>query len=102
MTSKPTKRLARLIAEKPLPAPRYWYLSFSGISSFQGAAFIRAMSRKSAIARAKALKITPAGAEDTLCLPIARKDLWRVPVDMRNRLLSEAETRSLGGKRPGE
>ena len=90
-------------AEKRLPAPRWFYVSFSGISSFQGAAFIRAMSRKSAIARAKALKITPAGVEDTLCLPISGADMRQhVPVSMRNKLLSEAETRLLGGRRPGE
>ena len=51
----------------------------------------------------KDLDIHPGRAvADVLCLPIPRKDLWRVPVEMRNRILSESEVRKVGGKRVGE
>ena len=92
--------MKQTIAEKR--PPRWHYISFSGVS-FLGAAFVRAQGKRAAIARAKSLGITPAGVEDTLCLPITGADMRRhVPTSMRNRLLSEAETRKLGGKRVGE
>jgi hypothetical protein len=78
-------------------------VSFSGTADFLGAAFVRARGKKAAIQRTRDLKIHPGRAvDDVLCLPIPRKDLWRVPPSMRNRLLNEDETRSLGGKRVGE
>ena len=87
---------------RKIRAASWFYISFSGATEFLGAAFVRARDKRAAIARAKALGITPAGVEDTLCLPIPPKDLHRVPVKIRDRLLTEAETRKVGGKAVGE
>jgi len=90
-------------AEKRLPSACWFYISFSGDSAFLGAAFVRARGKNAALQRSKDLDIHPGRAvADVLCLPIPRKDLWRVPVEMRNRILSESEVRKLGGKRVGE
>jgi len=49
------------------------------------------------------LGIYPAGVEDVLCLPITEAEIKKhVPTGMRDRLLTERETRKLGGKRVGE
>jgi hypothetical protein len=90
-------------AEKRLPAPGWWYLSFSGTAAFLGATFLQARTKPAAIRRSRLLGIHPGAAvADVLCLPIPAKDLHRVPVDMRDRLLNEREVRRIGGKRPGE
>ena len=97
-----TPATQRLIAEKRLPC--WWYVSFSGVSDFLGAAFVQARTKPAAIRRSRFLGIHPgAKVEDVLCLPVPAADMRRrVPVSMRNRLLSEDETRSLGGRRAGE
>ena len=89
------------IGEKRLPAPSWWYVSFSGISSFLGSAFVQARTKSAAIRRSRFLGIYPAGVEDVLCLPIPPEDLWRVPVPKRDKLLTEREVRKLGGRRVG-
>jgi hypothetical protein len=97
------RRLARIIAEEHSHSPRWFYISFSGDTDFLGATFVRAHGVQTAIQRARDLDIYPSlHVEDVLCLPILRKDLYRVPAKMRNRLLNEAEVRKLGGKRVGE
>jgi hypothetical protein len=82
----------------------WFYVSFSGRRSLLGAAFLQARTKPAAIRRTRFLGIHPgAKVEDVLCLPITATDMRQhVPVSMRNKLLSEAETRSLGGRRPGE
>lgn len=94
--------MKKRIAEKRLPAPSWWYVSFSGVSSFLGAAFVCARTKPAAIRRSRFLGIHPAAVVDVLCLPVPPKDLYRVPDGMRNRLLTEREVRKIGGRRPGE
>ena len=85
------------------PAEIWWYISFSGATSFLGAAFVRARSKENAIAHATATRIRPAGVKDTLCLSITAAEMKKhVPASMRDRLLNEAETRKIGGKAVGE
>lgn len=76
------KKFPRKTAGKHLPAACWFYVSFSGTADFLGATFVRARGKKAAIQRTRGLKIHPGRAvDDVLCLPIPRKDLWRVPVD---------------------
>ena len=86
------------------PAAGWWYVSFSGVSAFLGAAFVQARTKPAAIRRTRFLGIHPgAKVEDVLCLPVPAADMRRrVPPDMRDRLLTEREVRKLGGKRVGE
>ena len=96
------KQSPRKTAEK-LPAARWFYISFSGESDFLGAAFVQARTKPAAIRRTHFLGIYPAGVEDVLCLPITEAEIKKhVPTGMRDRLLTERETRKLGGKRVGE
>jgi hypothetical protein len=54
-------------------------------------AIVRSFGFLTAIQRATDLGINPGG--EVMCTPIPRKDLCRVPADLRNRLLSETEVR---------
>ena len=71
---------------------QWHYLSFACPYGFLGAAIVRAHGRISAEQRVRDLGFYPIDPEvDVMCWPIPRKDLWRVPSDLRNRILSEAE-----------
>ena len=61
---------------------------------------MRARDKRNAIQRTLDLRIHPGPFKvaDVLCLQVSRKDLWRVPIEMRNRLLCEEEMETLGGK----
>jgi hypothetical protein len=69
---------------------------------------VRARSEPTAIQRTKDLGICPLGPKayipnDVMVTPLTREDMKRIPADLRNRLLSDAEMRSrLGGKRVDE
>jgi hypothetical protein len=93
---------ARLIAEERRHSPGWFYLSFATDYEFLGAAVVRAQGFLTAVQRASGLGINPGG--DVVCQgPIPRKDLHRVPDDLRNRLLTEAEVRKhLEGTGVGE
>jgi len=95
-----TNSSRKIIAEKRPPTAGLWFVSFSGYSDFLGAAFVRARDKKAAIQRTLDLHIHPGPFKvaDVLCLQVPRKDLWRVPVDMRDHLLREDEMEMLGGK----
>ena len=82
----------------------WFYVSFSGESSFLGASFVQARTKPAAIRRSRFLGIHPGVAVvDVLCLPITGADMRRhVPVSMHDRLLTEREVRKIGGRRPGE
>jgi len=58
---------------------------------------VRAHGILTATRRATALKINPGG--EVMATALTRKDMHRVPPDLRNRLLTEAEVRArLEGK----
>ena len=95
--------MKRIETPSKQPAAGWWYVSFSGVSAFLGAAFVQARTKPAAIRRTHFLGIYPAGVEDVLCLPITEAEIKKhVPTGMRDRLLTERETRKLGGKRVGE
>jgi hypothetical protein len=74
--------------------PLWHYLSFD---RFLGAVIVEARSERGAIRRATNLDINPGG--DIMCIPLNADDMKRIPADLRNRLLSEAEVRRrLDGK----
>jgi hypothetical protein len=79
----------RMIAEERRHRPRWHFLSFADSTRFRGGAIVRAHGFLTAVERATDLGINPGG--EVLCSPIRRKDLWRVPPELRNRLLSEEE-----------
>jgi len=94
-------RRTRLIAEESRRALGWFYLSFASERGFLGAIIVWAHGILTAVERASRLGINPGG--DVLCYPIPRKQLRRVPADLRDRLLSEAEVRRrLEGKRLDE
>ena len=79
----------------------WFYLSFASDYQFLGAAIVWAHGILTAVERASRLGINPGG--EVLCYAIPRQYLRRVPPDLRNRLLSEAEVRKrLAGKKLGE
>jgi len=84
-------RRAAIIAEEHRHAACWHYLSFADETSFLGGVIVRSYGFLTAIQRATDLGINPGG--EVMCTPIPRKDLWRVPPDLRNRLLSEDEVR---------
>jgi hypothetical protein len=91
-------RRAALIAEEHRHAARWHYLSFADDEGFLGGVIVRSYGFLTAIQRATDLGINPGG--EVISTPIPRKDLWRVPTDLRNRLLSEDEVQNkLGGRR---
>ena len=72
------------------------YLSFAS-DRFLGAVIVEARSERGAIRRATNLDINPGG--DIMCIPLNADDMKRIPADLRNRMLSEAEVRRrLDGK----
>jgi hypothetical protein len=92
---------ARLIADERRHSPRWFFLSFANEHQFLGAAIVRAHGLITAVERASSLGIMPGG--DVEHTAILRKDIYRVPLTLRNRLLSEAEVRAeLDGKGAGE
>jgi hypothetical protein len=94
-------RRARLLAEERRHSLGWFYLSFATGHEFLGAAIVWAHGLLTAVERASDLGINPGG--EVMCCPIPRKNLRRVPADLRNRLLSETEVRKrLEGKRIGE
>ena len=89
--------------------PRRWFhLSFINNRGFLGAAIVRAHGELTAIQVTRDLGICPLGPDayipnDVMCTPLNWRDMKRIPADLRNRLLSEAEMRSrLDGKRVDE
>ena len=89
--------------------PRRWFhLSFINSRGFLGAAIVRAHGELTAIQVTRDLGICPLGPDayipnDVMCTPLNWRDMKRIPADLRNRLLSEAEMRSrLDGKRVDE
>ncbi len=91
-------RRAAIIAEEHRHAARWHYLSFADHTGFLGSVVVRSHGFLTAIQRATDLGINPGG--EVVCTPIPRKDLWRVPTDLRNRLLSEDEVQGrLEGRR---
>ena len=95
--------MKRIETPSKQPAAGWWYVSFSGVSAFLGAAFVQARTKPAAIRRTRFLGIYPAGVEDVLCLPIPEEDMKKhVRAPNRDRLLCEREVRKLGGKRVGE
>jgi len=94
-------RRAAVIAEEHRHAVRWHYLSFASEAGFLGAVIVRSYGFLTAIQRASDLGINPGG--EVMCTPIPRKHLYRVPSDLRNRLLTEAEVRKrLEGRRASE
>jgi hypothetical protein len=91
-------RRAAIITEEHRHAARWHYLSFADDTGFVGGVIVRSHGFLTAIQRATDLGINPGG--EVMSTPISRKDLWRVPTDIRNRLLSEDEVRDrLEGRR---
>jgi hypothetical protein len=91
-------RRAALIAEENRHAARWHYLSFADDTGFLGGVIVRSYGFLTAIQRATDLGINPGG--EVMSTPIPRKDLWRVPADLRNRLLSGDEVQGrLEGRR---
>jgi len=91
-------RRASIIAEEHRHAARWHYLSFADDTGFLGGAIVRSHGFLTAIQRVTDMGINPGG--EVMCTPIQRKDLWRVPRDLRNRLLSEDEVKlRLDGQR---
>jgi hypothetical protein len=91
-------RRAAIIAEERSHAARWHFLSFAGETSFLGGAIVRSYGFLTSVQRASDLGINPGG--EVMCTQIPRKDVWRVPADLRNRLLSEEEVRErLDGRR---
>jgi hypothetical protein len=91
-------RRAAIIAEEHRRAARWHYLSFADDTGFLGGVIVRSYGFLTAIQRATDLGINPGG--EVMSTPIPRKDLWRVPADLRNRLLSEDEVQDrLEGRR---
>jgi len=88
-TTAESQTRLRLIAEERRHTPRWHFLSFADGTRFLGGAIVRSHGFLTAVERATALGLNPGG--DVLCCPIRRKDLWRVPPGLRNRLLSEDE-----------
>jgi hypothetical protein len=88
LTAKGSRRAA-IIAEERRHAARWHYLSFADRTAFLGGVIVRAYGFLTAVQRATDLGINPGG--EVMCQPIPRKDLWRVPASLRNRLLSEDE-----------
>jgi hypothetical protein len=84
-------RRAGIIAEERRHAARWHYLSFADDVGFLGAVIVRSHGFLTAVQRATDLGINPGG--EVMCQPIPRRDLCRVPADLRNRLLTEAEVR---------
>ena len=82
-------RRAAIIAEERRHAARWHFLSFADDTRFLGGVIVRSYGFLTSIQRATDLGINPGG--DVMSTPIPRKDLWRVPTDLRNRLLSEDE-----------
>jgi hypothetical protein len=82
-------RRAAIIAEEHRHAARWHYLSFADDTAFLGGVIVRSYGFLTAIQRATDLGINPGG--EVMQTPIPRKDLWRVPKELRNRLLSEDE-----------
>ncbi|MGD0669932.1 MAG: hypothetical protein ABSB23_20520 [Bryobacteraceae bacterium] len=78
--------------------PQPWcFLSFATDTEFRGGAVVQGHDLPSAQRRARKLNIKPGG--ECHCTPIEPKDEHRVPLDMRERLLSEREIRErLEGK----
>jgi hypothetical protein len=94
-------RRAAVIAVEHRHAARWHYLSFADDTCFLGGVIVRSCGFLTAIQRATDLGINPGG--EVECTPISRKDLWRVPPDLRNRPLSEEEVRDrLEGRRMGD
>jgi hypothetical protein len=84
-------RRAAIIAEEHRHAARWHYLSFADGSGFRGGAIVPSYGFLTAIQRATDLGVNPGG--EVMCTPLTRKDLLRVPAELRNRLLSEDEIR---------
>src|ERR1039457_704740 len=100
LRSRGAKRTC-LIAEERRHSPRWFYLSFATDYEFLGAAIARANGLLTAVQRTTDLGINPGG--EVMCIPFNRRDMKRIPADLRNRLLSQAEVlEHLEGKRMGE
>jgi len=92
---------ARLMAQEGRQALGWFYLSFANERRFLGAVIVWAHGILTAIESAAAMGIDPGG--EVLCYAIARQQIGRVPADLRNRLLTEAEVRRrLSGRRLDE
>ncbi|SRR5579875_4219716 len=89
------RRAAAPVSESKQPLGWY-YLSFANEFRFLGAAIVWARGLHTAVERARQLGIHPGG--QVACWSIPKEDVHRVPADMRNRLLSEAEVIELDGK----
>jgi len=95
-----TKR-ARLIAEERKHTVRWFYLSFATDTAFLGSAIVRAHGIETAKQRASELNANPGG--EVMCVALTRKNMKRIPVDIRNRLLNEQGVRvRLEGKSVNE
>ena len=92
---------AAIISEEHRHSARWHLLSFADDTCFLGGVIVRSYGFLTSIQRATDLGINPGG--EVMCTPIQRKDLWRVPSDLRNRLLTEDEIRDrLEGQRMGD
>jgi hypothetical protein len=85
---KRPSRSKAAIAERKVPL-EWYYLSFATDSEFLGAAIVEAHGEVTATERATKLGINPGG--EVLCWPVGKRHLHKVPPDLRNKLLTEAE-----------
>jgi hypothetical protein len=92
---------AKLLAAERTQPRAWFFLSFASETAFLGGVIVAAHGILTATERATELGIHPGG--DAMCWPVGRKYLHRIPVGLRNRLLTEAEVRErLGGKGASE
>ena len=82
-------RCALLIAEERQHKARWFYLSFATGYEFLGAAIVRGHGFLTSIQRASDLNINPGG--EVMDRPLNWRHMKRIPVDLRNRLLSREE-----------
>lgn len=94
-------RRAATITEEHRHAARWYYLSFADDGGFLGGVIVGSCGFLTAIQRATELGINPGG--EVMCTPIPRKDLCRVPPDLRNQLLPQDKVRNrLEGRGMGD
>ena len=94
-------RRARLIADERQLSLGWFYLSYASDHKFLGAAIVWAHGFLTAVQSASKLGIDPGG--EVMCCPVPRQHLRRIPANLRDRLLSEAEVRKhLNGTAIGE
>ncbi len=87
---------AALLAEEAAGAQHWYYLSFASDTAFLGGAFIRSAGPTSALLRAAQLGLIPDKAEAETT-EMDEEEIARIPVELRECLLSESCVRALGG-----